>query len=765
MDTASSLFQQALHAHHQGLLNEAHGLYAHVSALDESHPEALHLRGVICLQWGQAAIGIELIQQALRLQPDNAKAHFNIANAFLGQQLYDDALDHFDLALKHKPGYPQALTGQAKALLSSERPYSALVSLAQALRLQPNFLDAHLYLVLSQAQLAQFESAQLRLTQLTQLFPDQALVTEIAQRVMELRQVHVEQTRAYVDATAVRPSAELFAQLGTLAHGRRDFLPAIAFYNASLAENPLQAKVFHLKGLSHLGIGQFYGAIECFDHATSLDPNMGDAWHNAGSALCDLHQYPAAIAQFKQAIRASSDKASSRFMLLMAQLNICDWQEFDDLQRHIVDHIKEGQCPMQPLNVLAICNEPEVLLKAAQAHSQSTLAQLSAEAFKPRKKANARIRVGYFSRDFRDHAVSYLAAELFELHDREQFEVIAFNFGEKKTELMQDRLRRSFDQFLDVQDRSDEQIIQLARSMQIDIAVDLAGYTADHRAGIFARRAAPIQINYLGFPGTMGHSGIDYIIGDPIVTPSHWHQAYSEKVISLPCFQVNDRQRAISTRQFSRTELGIPDEHFVFCCFNASYKINPPLFDAWLSILKACPMSSLLLIKDHDQTEINLKQRAQSQGLDPSRLIFCPKIPPHDNLARYRVADLFLDSSPFNAGTTASDALWAGLPVLTCMGQSFAGRMAASLLHAIGLPQLVTQSWRDYAQEAIRLASTPGLVADLKAQLSDNRLRYPLFDTPFFVQQLEAAYVQAHQWQQQGLPPQAIDVSQHSPAS
>ncbi len=765
MDTASSLFQQALHAHHQGLLNEAHGLYAQVSALDESHPEALHLRGVICLQWGQAVTGIELIQQALRLQPDNAKAHFNLANAFLGQQLYDDALDHFDLALQHKPGYPQALTGQAKALLSSERPYSALVSLAQALRLQPNYLDAHLYLVLTQAQLAQFESAQSRLTQLTQRFPDQALVTEIAQRVMELRQVHVEQTRAYVDATAARPSAELFAQLGTLAHGRRDFLPAIALYNASLAENPLQAKVFHLKGLSHLELGQFYGAIECFDHATNLDPNMGDAWHNAGSALCDLHQYPAAISQFKEAIRASSDKASSRFMLLMAQLNICDWQEFDDLQRHIVDHIKEGQCPMQPLNVLAICNEPEVLLKAAQAHSQSTLAQLSAEAFKPRKKANSRIRLGYFSRDFRDHAVSYLAAELFELHDRQRFEVIAFNFGEKKTEPMQDRLRRSFDQFLDVQDRSDEQIAQLARSMQIDIAVDLAGYTADHRAGIFARRAAPVQINYLGFPGTMGHPEIDYIIGDPIVTPSHWHQAYSEKVISLPCFQVNDRQRAISTRQFSRAELGIPDEHFVFCCFNASYKINPPLFDAWLSILKACPLSSLLLIKDHDQTESNLKQRAQNQGIDPSRLVFCPKIPPQDNLARYRLADLFLDSNPFNAGTTASDALWAGLPVLTCMGQSFAGRMAASLLHAIGLPQLVTQSWRDYAQEAIRLASTPDLVADLKAQLSDNRLRYPLFDTPFFVQQLETAYVQAHQWQQQGLPPQAINVSQHSPAS
>jgi predicted O-linked N-acetylglucosamine transferase (SPINDLY family) len=355
--------------------------------------------------------------------------------------------------------------------------------------------------------------------------------------------------------------------------------------------------------------------------------------------------------------------------------------------------------------------------------------------------------------------VAYLTAELFELHDRSQFEVIAFNFGEPTNDLMQDRLRQSFDQFHDVAHLDDEQIVQLARSLPIDLAVDLAGYTADNRSGIFARRVAPVQINYLGFPGTLGHPQIDYIIGDPLVTPDSLHGSYSEKVISLPCFQVNDRQRPISDRVFTRAELGIPSEHFVFCCFNSSYKITPAMFNTWLRILHACPASSLLLVKYHDQTEINLKQYASDQGLDPKRLIFCPKVPTPDYLARFRVADLFLDSSPFNAGTTASDALWAGLPVLTLAGQTFAGRMAASLLHAVGLPELVADDVHGYEQLAIRLATTPGELVQIRDRLATQRLRTLLFDTPVFVSRYEAALLLAHQRQHQGLPPQAIDMS------
>lgn len=763
MDTASTLFQQALQAHHQGQLAQAHDLYAQVSTLDAAHAEALHLRGVICLQWGQSAAGMGLVQQALRLQSNNPKAHFNLANAYLAQKRFDDALDHFDQALQQKLDYAQAFVGQAKALRQSERPFSALASLARALQLQPQALDAHLELALAQAQLAQFGPARARLAQLAQQAPGQAAIAQTVQEVERLHQTHTRLVQAYAGTSPTPPQATQLAVMGALAHSRQQFATAIALFNASLALDPRQAKVCSQKGLAHLGLGQYYGAIESFDRATALDPGLSEAWHNAGSALCELQQYPAAVAQFRQAVQTTDDKALSLFMQLTAQLNICDWTDFHDIQRQVVDEIKRGRCPIQPLHVLAICGDPEVQRQAAQAHFKDNQGHLSPVPFKARTALGKRLRIGYFSRDLREHAVAYLTAELFALHDRRQFEVIAFNFGQRTSDRMHDRLRPCFDRFHDVEHLDDEHIVQLARSLSIDVAIDLAGYTADNRSGIFARRVAPVQINYLGFPGTLGHPQIDYIIGDPVVTPEHLHPSYAEKVISLPCFQVNDRQRQISDRVFTREALGIPAGHFVFCCFNANYKITPVMFDAWLRILRACPDSSLLLVKFHDQTEINLKQRISGQGLNPGRLIFCPKLPQPDYLARFRVADLFLDSSPFNAGTTASDALWAGLPVLTLAGQAFAGRMAASLLHAVGLPELVAQNLSDYEQLAIRLATTPGASAQLKDRLATQRLQSALFDTPLFVSRFEAALVLAHQRQCQGLLPQAIDMSQVQP--
>jgi predicted O-linked N-acetylglucosamine transferase (SPINDLY family) len=354
---------------------------------------------------------------------------------------------------------------------------------------------------------------------------------------------------------------------------------------------------------------------------------------------------------------------------------------------------------------------------------------------------NQRIKIGYFSQDFREHAVSYLTAELFELHDRNRFEVIAFHYGERKDEAMQLRLRKAFDQFHDVKDVTDEAVVQMARDMNLNIAVDLAGFTANNRSGIFARRAAPVQINYIGYPASLGHPQIDYIIGDPMVTPPESHAGYSEKIISLPCFQVNDRDRQISDRVFTRAELGIPESNFVFCCFNATYKITPTVFEAWLQILKACPQSSLLLVKDHDQAEYNLKQLAAAQGIDAERLIFCTKVSPADNLARYRLADLFLDSTPLNAGTTASDALWAGLPVLTCAGEAFASRMAASLLHAAGLPELVTYSMSEYVAKAVEWAQSADGTQKFKQHLKATRDNCVLFDTPLFVARLEEALI------------------------
>jgi len=339
-----------------------------------------------------------------------------------------------------------------------------------------------------------------------------------------------------------------------------------------------------------------------------------------------------------------------------------------------------------------------------------------------------------------------LIAELFELHDKSQFELIGISFGPMTNDEMRQRLEHSFDQFIEAGNKSDIEIAQLSRDLNIDIAVDLKGFTQDLRTGIFAHRAAPIQVSYLGYPGTMGAEYIDYIVADKALIPQAAQQAYSEKIVYLPhSYQVNDRKRAISDKVFTRAELGLPDQGFVFCSFNNNFKILPVTFAAWMRILQAVEGSVLWLFQDNPWAVENLKQEAIKHGIDPSRLVFAERMPSSEHLARHRMADLFLDTFPYNAHTTASDALWAGLPVLTLMGQSFASRVAASLLNAIGLPELMTSTPQAYEALATDLASNPEKLTSIKAKLNSNRLTSPLFDTPQFTKDLEQAYVKIYQ--------------------
>jgi predicted O-linked N-acetylglucosamine transferase (SPINDLY family) len=344
-------------------------------------------------------------------------------------------------------------------------------------------------------------------------------------------------------------------------------------------------------------------------------------------------------------------------------------------------------------------------------------------------------------------------AELFELHDKNRFELIGFSFGPIMNDEMRQRLEKSFDQFIEVNNKSDIEIAQLSRSLTIDIAVDLKGFTEDSRTSIFSYRAAPIQVNYLGYPGTMGCEYMDYIIADKTLIPADLQSNYSEKVVYLPdSYQVNDRNRVISEKQFTRQELGLPESRFVFCCFNNNYKILPATFASWMRILKSVEGSVLWLLQDNLWVENSLKNSAQHCGVDPERLVFAQRINLSEHLARHRQADLFLDTFPYNAHTTASDALWTGcLPVLTLMGKSFASRVAASLLHAIGLPELVTNSQSAYEALAIELAKNPEKLNAIRIKLASNRLTSPLFDTPLFTKNLEAAFLEIYERYHAGL--------------
>jgi predicted O-linked N-acetylglucosamine transferase (SPINDLY family) len=376
-----------------------------------------------------------------------------------------------------------------------------------------------------------------------------------------------------------------------------------------------------------------------------------------------------------------------------------------------------------------------------------------------RASRRERVRLAYLSADFHDHATAYLVAELFERHDRARFEVTGFSYGPDDQSAMRARLKAGLDRFVDVRGRSDREVAELMRAEGIDIAVDLKGFTGNNRAGIFAWRGAPLQAAYLGFPATMGASFIDYIIADQVVIPPGLEGAYAEKVVRLPdSYQVNDRQRRIAERTPSRAAAGLPEQGFVFCSFNNNYKIRPATFDVWMRLLRQVEGSVLWLLQDNAAAVENLRRHAEARGVAADRLVFAPRLGLDAHLARHRLADLFLDTFPVNAHTTASDALWAGLPVLTCAGATYAGRVAGSLLHAVGLPELITHSLGDYEALALRLAREPALLASFRQRLVRDRQTCALFDTTRFTRHLEAAYTAMWERQQGGEPPESFAV-------
>jgi predicted O-linked N-acetylglucosamine transferase (SPINDLY family) len=373
--------------------------------------------------------------------------------------------------------------------------------------------------------------------------------------------------------------------------------------------------------------------------------------------------------------------------------------------------------------------------------------------------AHDRIRIGYFSADFCSHPVGQLAVGLFEAHDKSRFETIALSFGPDDGSDLRRRIKSAFEEFIDVRETSDAEVAALIRRCEIDIVIDLTGLTRYNRFGVLSRRVAPVQVNFLGYPGTMGAGCMDYIIADRTIIPEEHFRFYSEQVVWLPdTYQANDGKRHISERRPTRGECGLPESAFVFCCFNNTYKIAPTVFDIWMRLLAAKAGSVLWLIGGNPTAEANLRREAERRGIAPGQLIFAPKLPLADHLARSAYADLFLDTMPYNAHTTGSDALWAGVPLLTCLGSTFASRVAASLVRAVGLDELVTSSLQDYEALAVKLAHDPSLLRALRERLARNRRTHPLFDTARFARHIEGAYTTMWQRYQNSAAPQAFAV-------
>ena len=537
---------------------------------------------------------------------------------------------------------------------------------------------------------------------------------------------------------------------------------AIASYDLAIAIRPDFVEAIYNRGNSFRSLSQHQAAIASYDMAIALKPDLFHAYANRGNALSDLKQYEAATDSYDKALAINPDHEFLSGARLHTKTSICDWSDAENEIAQLTQKIQRNERASPPFPVLALSTSVSLQRKAAELWVNE-MHPANFELGEVLKRTRTeKIRIGYFSMDFENHPVSFLTAGLFESHDKDKFEVYAFSFGADTKDEMRIRLEAAFDRFMDVQSRSDKEIAELARQMQIDIAIDLAGFTSGSRSSIFALRAAPLQINYLGYPGTMGADYMDYLIADKQVIPQEVQNYYAEKIVYLPCFQANDRQRKISDKVFSREELGLPESGFVFCCFNNNYKITPSTFDGWMRILQQVDDSVLFLYADSEPAATNLRIEASQRGVDPKRLIFGDKLATPEYLARYRCADLFLDTLPFNAGTTASDALWAGLPVLTCTGEAFASRMAASLLTAIDLPELITTTQEDYEALAVELATNPEQLRAIKEKLDRNRLTAPLFDTKLFTRHIEDAYTQMYQRYQADLAPDHIYVGQPS---
>lgn len=752
----TELLTRAQKLHEKGELASARLIYRDLLSTRPDHLDALNAMGVLAIQSGNPREAVGYFRRAVAADPQNSRRHCNLALVLNQLRQRDEALACLDraIALEADSATPHYL--KAQIYLDLGRPEEALASCEAAVEKDPAFLQAHFQRGILLHQSALLDAAIASYDQVIRIDPGH--FDAHANRALALFSLgqFAGALSGYDAALAIRPDqAVLHLHRGNVLRELNRLDAALASYDRAIELAPAYAEAIFNRGVVLLSLNRVEAAVASFGRAIAVKPDYAEAYFNRGYSMRLMNRFEDAAADYKVVARLAPDFDFLPGARLEASQQVCDWTEFDALVGKIVAGLEKDQRVSHPVILAALVDSPRLQLRSARTwvnHACPARDPLGPSRTRGRP---GRLRIGYFSADFHDHPLSRLLAELIEIHDRSRFEVIGFSFGPDTRDELQQRLRRSFDRFIDVKDHSNLEIAALARSLNVDIAVDLGGHTSNNRAAVFALRAAPIQVNYLGYLGTMGANYIDYIVADRTVVSSE--SEFSEKIIYLPdCFQVNDRKRAIADKVFTAEELGLPVGGFVFCCFNTNYKLVPATFDGWMRIMKSVPGSVLLLYAGHAAVEINLRSYAEQRGIEPRRLIFAERLPAPEYLARYRAADLFLDTLPYNGGTTVSDALWAGLPVLTLAGEAFASRVAASLLSAVGLSELVTSTQQRYEELAVELARNPQRLARIRTALLTNRLTSPLFDTPRFAGNLEAAYVAIHERYLAGLPPEHV---------
>ena len=631
----------------------------------------------------------------------------------------------FKKATSLNPTYAEGFSNLGVTLQDQGKLDEALSSFEKALSLRPNYAEAHNNMGITLKAMGKLDEA----------------------------------LSSFEKALSLRPNyTEAFNNMGITLKDMRRFNDAIACFKKALSLKPDYAEAFNNMSIVLKDQSKLDEAIKACSTALDIKPTYAEAHGNLGVSLQEQGKLEEAIKAYSKALSFKSDLAEARAQKLYLQAQICDWDELKGELARLVDlGIQGGEAP--PFSFFALEDNPYRQRLRAENFARKRFLKTNVNQFVVPDQKAKRLRIGYFSADFNEHPVSYLLAKVIETHDRDSFEVYGYAIGKAKDDQLKRRLVKSFDVFREVQSLSDYEVALLAKQDGLDIAIDLMGYTQHSRAGIFSSRAAPVQINYLGFPGTLGADFMDYIIVDENLMPREKQKYYVEKPIYLPHqYMPTDNTRQISSKPITRADEGLPEHGFVFCCFNNNYKISPREFDIWMRLLRSVEGSVLWLRKSNNWSIENFCKEAKKRGIDESRLVFADKLPMDEHLARHKLADVFLDTFAFNAHTTATEALWAGLPVVTKLGEGFAARVSGSLLSAIGLPELITNNEAEYEKLAFELATNPEKLSSLKYQLAINRSSKALFNTELYTKHLEDGYQRAYQLYFEGNKPKAIHV-------
>ena len=759
-DPTQDQLQSLIDLHSQGQLRQT---LQQIEALVQQFPMSVvlyNIQGAVLQELGQLDLSIEAYSKALAIKPNYTAAYYNMGNALKEQGRLEEAIEAYNKALAIKPDHSDASYNMAYTFQEQGKLEEAIATYKKVLAIKPDYVDAYNNMGNALKEQGKLEEAIAAYNKALAIKPDYVDAYNNMGVALKEKWKLGEAIEAYKKALAIKPDyADVYNNMGNALQEQGSLEEAIEAYNKALAIQPDHAEAYYNMGYTFQEQGKLEEAIATYNKAIALKPDHAEAYYNMGITIQCQGNLKEAIAAFNNALALQPDYETARGQKLYQLAHICDWDAIAE-DSTLIPSLGTNEKFVPPFVMLSLEDAPDSHRIRSEVYAKAIYLQRPLPLPALPSKKPKRIRIGYFSADFHNHATMYLMAKVFAAHDRQKFEVYAYSYGPDANDQMRQALIKSVDVFDDVREMSFKDTALLARQDKIDIAVDLKGHTQDQRLGIFAYRPAPTQISYLGYPGTIGTEFIDYIVADPVVVPSNRRSAYSEEIIYLPhTYQPNDNTRIISQKVTTKADMGLPEDGFVFCCFNSNYKISPAEFDIWMRLLCKVNGSVLWLLKSNLWVEQNLQREAKKRGIQANRLVFAEKLPHDQHLGRQKHADLFIDTFNVNAHTTASDALWAGLPIVTKLGQGFAARVAGSLLNAVGLAELITENEHDYEALILELATNPVKLAKIKEKLAVNRLSQPLFDTQQYTKHLEDGYQQAYQTYFEGKFPQTIVVS------